>query len=73
MAITAIRLGQVWREDATGDNFLVTKVHKEVFESYAVMREVADATDGVRKVKVAKAAKGVTLPGFTCEQDSSSF
>ena len=40
MAVSSILLGQVWQLQATGDNWLVTKVYSEVFASYAVLRKV---------------------------------
>lgn len=72
MAVSSIQIGQVWREDATGENFLVTKVYQEVFDSYAVMRKVSNATENTRRVKVQKNTEGVLLPGFSCEQDYSA-
>ena len=50
------QLGQVWRQDATGQDHLVTKVYSEVFTQYAVLRpaEVTAPDAPVVKVKVAK-------------------
>jgi hypothetical protein len=73
MAVKALQLGQVWRNDATGQNFLVTKLYNEVFTQYAILRP-ADATAAAAettRVKASKAADGVTLPGYTFTQDSS--
>ena len=63
MAVKSIKLGQVWRQDATGQDHLVTKVYSEVFTQYAVLRpaEVTAPDAPVVKVKVAKSADGVTL------------
>ncbi len=69
MAVSSIQIGQVWREDTTGENFLVTKVYSDVFDSYAVMRKASNATESTRRVKVQKNSEGVLLPGFSCEQD----
>lgn len=69
MAVSSIQIGQVWREDATGENFLVTKVYSEVFDSYAVMRKGNNATESTRRVKIQKDSEGVLLPGFSCDQD----
>ena len=69
MAVSSIQIGQVWREDATGENFLVTKVYSEVFDSYAVMRKASNTTESIRRVKVQKNSEGVLLPGFSCDQD----
>ncbi len=75
MSVKSIQLGQVWRNDQTSQNYLVTKVYSEVFSQYAMLR-VADATaastDTVR-VKVQKTAEGATLPGYTFTQESQDF
>jgi hypothetical protein len=75
MAVKSIQLGQVWRNDQTAQNFLVTKVYNEVFTQWAILR-VADSTaattDTVR-VKVRKSADSATLPGYTFTQESQDF
>ncbi len=75
MAVKSIQLGQVWRNDQTSENYLVTKVYSEVFTQYAMLRH-ADAsaarTDTVR-VKIQKTADGASLPGYTFTQDSQDF
>ena len=75
MPVKSILLGQVWRNDKNGKNYLVTKVYTEVFSQLAVLREAtADAAsaDTVR-IRVAKIAEGSTLPGYTFTQDSQDF
>ena len=73
MAVKSIQLGQVWRNDDNGQNYLVTKVYNEVFSQYAVLRpaEVTAPDAPTVKVKVGRAAEGVALPGFTFTQDGS--
>ncbi len=75
MAVKAIQLGQVWRNDESGPTFLVTKLYNEVFTQYAILRRAdgsATTTDTTR-VKVQKTNDGATLPGFTFTQESESF
>ncbi len=72
MAVKSIQLGQVWRQDATGKNFLVTKLYNEVFTQYAMLRpadSTAATTDTIR-IKVTKNAEGASLAGYTFTQDS---
>jgi hypothetical protein len=73
MAVKAIQLGQVWRNDDTGQTFLVTKVYNEVFAQFAVLRRAsAEATTSETvRVKVSRTNDGATLPGYTFAQDSS--
>jgi hypothetical protein len=75
MAVKSIQLGQVWRNDTNGHNFLVTKVYSEVFTQYAMLRpadRTAPDADTIR-VKVAKSAEGASLPGYTFTQDFQEF
>jgi hypothetical protein len=71
MAVKRILLGQVWKKDATGENFLVTKLYNEVFSTFAVLRRVG--SEDVSRVKVSKANDAQDLPGFTYTQESADF
>ena len=75
MSVEDIRLGQVWRNDANGKNYLVTKVYSEVFTQYVVLRHAAaDAAEGdTVRVRVVKSGDSATLPGYTYTQDSQDF
>jgi hypothetical protein len=73
MAVKAIQLGQVWREEASGQSFLVTKLYSEVFSQYAMLRP-ADASAPsaeTRRIKVSKTPQGMLLPGYVFTQDSN--
>jgi hypothetical protein len=72
MAVKTIQLGQVWREEASGQSFLVTKVYNEVFSQFAMLRP-ADATATTaetRRIKISKTPQGMLLPGYVFTQDS---
>jgi hypothetical protein len=73
MAVNSIRLGQVWRSESDGQDYLVTKVYNEVFTQFAMLRPAGiTAPDAATvRVKVAKTAQGVTLPGYAFTQDGS--
>jgi hypothetical protein len=73
VAVKNIKLGQVWRQDGSGKDFLVTKVYSEVFTQYAVLRpaEVSAPDAPIVKVKVAKSGDGVALPGFSFTQEGA--
>ena len=73
MAVSSIQLGQVWQLQATGDNWLVTKVYSEAFTSFAVLRKVGGGDADLRRVKVEKNADGVGLSGFIFTQDAEAF
>jgi hypothetical protein len=71
VAVKDIKLGQVWRQDASGKDFLVTRLYSEVFSQYAVLRpaEVTAPDLPTVKVKISKSGDGVSLPGFTFTQE----
>jgi hypothetical protein len=73
MAVKSIKLGQVWRQNESNQDFLVTKVYSEVFSQFAVLRpaEVTAPDAPTVRVKVTKTADGVGLPGFTFTQEGS--
>ncbi|MGA6984073.1 MAG: hypothetical protein WCC95_03865 [Candidatus Sulfotelmatobacter sp.] len=73
MAVNSIQLGQVWRCDSDGQDYLVTKVYSEVFTQYAMLRPAGiSAPDAPTiRVKVTKMPQGASLPGYTFTQDGS--
>jgi hypothetical protein len=69
--VKAVQAGQVWRNDSSGANFLVTKVYNELFSQYAMLRPAtvsAPEAETIR-VKIQKMDQGMTLPGYTFTQD----
>ena len=56
VAVKSIQLGQVWRNDESGQDYLVTKVYSEVFTQFAVLRpaEVTAPDAPTVRVKVTK-------------------
>jgi hypothetical protein len=73
VAVKSIQLGQVWRQNQSGQDYLVTKVYHEVFSQYAVLRpaEVTAPDAPTVRVKVTRGSDGVSLPGFTFTQEGS--
>ena len=73
VAVKSVQLGQVWRKDDDGKDYLVTKVYSEVFAQYAMLRpaEVSAPDAPTVRVKVAKTPQGASLPGFTFTQEGT--
>ena len=73
MAVKSIQLGQVWRQDASNQDYLVTKVYNEVFSQFAILRPAGiTAPDAPTvRVKVTKGPQGATLPGYAFTQEGS--
>jgi hypothetical protein len=73
--VKQVQAGQIWRNDESGANYLVTKVYSEVFTQYAMLRPAnvsAPQAESIR-VKVSRQDEGMTLPGYTFTQDSQEF
>jgi hypothetical protein len=73
VAVNSIQLGQVWRSEADGQDYLVTKVYNEVFTQFAMLRPAGiTAPDAPTvRVKVSKSPQGATLPGYAFTQEGS--
>lgn len=68
-----IQLGQVWKNNETGESFLVTKTYAEALGTYAVLRKAGSETEPPVRVKVAHSNGTANLPGFTFTQESDEF
>jgi hypothetical protein len=75
MPVKAIQLGQVWRNNQTAKNFLVTKVYSEALAEYAMLRQADGnpASAETVRVRVSKTADGASLPGYTFAQEAHDF
>ena len=75
MAVKSIQLGQVWRNDQSGQDFLVTKLYSEVFATYAMLRQANSnaANAETVRIKVQKTGDSASLPGYTYTQDAQDF
>lgn len=73
MAVKSIQLGQIWRNDQNGQDYLVTKLYNEVFSQYAMLRPAGMAAPDAQalRIKVVKSAEGASLPGYTFTQEGS--
>lgn len=73
MPARKIQVGQVWKQEGTGDTFLITKLHNEALTTYAILRKTGAENEPAIKVKVDRHGPSVTLPGFSFAQESDDF
>ena len=74
MSVKSIQLGQLWRNEQSGELYLVTKVYNEVLSQFAMLRRAgADPSADSVRVKVQKGGDGVSLPGYAFAQQSQDF
>lgn len=71
--VKKVQIGQVWKQDGTGDSFLVTKIYNEALTSFAVLRKTGSETEPPMRVKVAHTGGSADLPGFSYTQQSDDF
>ncbi len=71
MAARKIQVGQVWKKQGTGEEFLVTKVYSEALATYAMLTKAGESegTDNRVRVRVERSAEGQTLPGYVFAQE----
>jgi hypothetical protein len=68
-----IQVGQVWKKDGSGENYLVTKIYNEALATFALLRKAGAESEPPLRIKVTRAGQAVSLPGFTFTQESDSF
>lgn len=68
-----IQVGQVWKRDESGENYLVTKLYNEALATFAVLRKTGAENEPPVRVKVSRAGQAVALPGFSYTQESDDF
>jgi hypothetical protein len=73
MPALKIQVGQVWKKDGTGEEFLVTKVYSEALATYAMLRQPGSEGDARLRVRVERNSGGQTLPGFVYAQQTDQF
>lgn len=73
MAARKVQIGQVWKKDDSGENFLVTKVYNEALTTFAVLRKTGAETEPPIRVRVVQKGTSRTLPGFTFAQQFDEF
>src|SRR6266571_53521 len=73
MSVSKIQVGQLWKKDATGDIYLVTRLYSEALNTMAVLRKSGAEGEAQIRVRVERAAKGQTIPGFSPAQEEESY
>jgi hypothetical protein len=73
MPVNKIQVGQLWKQDSSGESFLITKVYSEAITTYAVLRKAGAETEPPLRIKVSNSGGSQTLPGFSFTQESDDF
>lgn len=73
MPVRKVQIGQVWKQEGTGDTYLVTKLYGEALATMAILRKIGAENESPVKVKVQQAGNGQTLPGFAPEHGEDNL
>lgn len=73
MPVRKIQVGQVWKNDDTGDSYLITKLYNEALATYAMLRKTGAESERAVKVKVDQRGTSQALPGYTYALESDDF
>ena len=73
MGVHKIQIGQVWKQDGSGDSYLVTKLYNEALNTMAILRKTGSETESPIRVRVERTEGGQTLRGFTPSMDEDAF
>jgi hypothetical protein len=69
MPVAKIQIGQLWKNEKTGEIFLVTRVYTEALATMAVLRKSGAENEALIRVKVDRVAGGQTMAGYAPAQD----
>ena len=73
MSQIKIQVGQLWKRDATGDIYLVTRLYSEALNTMAVLRKSGAEGEAQVRVRVERGTKGQTMQGFSPAQEEESY
>jgi hypothetical protein len=69
LPVRRIQIGQVWKNDATGEAYLITKIYTEALASVAVLRKTGSESEPMLRVHIGNSSGAQTLPGYSPTQD----
>lgn len=73
MSLIKIQVGQLWKKDATGDIYLVTRLYSEALNTMAVLRKSGAEGEAQIRVRVERGSRGQTIQGFSPAQEEESY
>jgi hypothetical protein len=69
MSVSKIQIGQLWKQDGTGDIYLVTRIYSEALNTMVILRKSGSEGEAHTRVRVERTPKGHTIPGFSPAMD----
>jgi hypothetical protein len=73
MSASKIQIGQLWKQDGTGDIYLVTRIYSEALNTMVILRKSGSEGEAHTRVRVERTPKGPTIPGFSPAMDNEKL
>jgi hypothetical protein len=73
MSARRVQIGQLWKKEATGETYLVTRVYSEALSTMVVLRKSGAEQEALIRVRVERLGDGQTIPGFSPAQEDEKF
>jgi hypothetical protein len=73
MPVPKIQIGQLWKKEASGETYLVTRVYTEALSTIVVLRKSGSEGEALTRVKADRTGGGYALPGFVPAQEDERF
>jgi hypothetical protein len=65
MSVSKIQIGQLWKQNGTGEVYLVTRLYSEALNTMVVLRKSGAEDKAQIRLRVERAGSGQTIPGFS--------
>ena len=72
MSVPKIQIGQLWKEDGTGDTYLVTRLYTEALSTMVILRKSGSEEEALTRVRAERTATGQNIPGFSPAQENET-
>jgi hypothetical protein len=72
MSARKIQIGQLWKNLATEETYLVTRVYTEALSTIVVLRKSGAEDESQIRLKVERTAAGQNIPGFVPAMEDDS-
>lgn len=73
MGVSKIQIGQLWKQEGTGETYLVTRVYTEALSTMVVLRKSGAEEQALTRIRVERTPTGQTIPGFSPAQEHERF
>jgi len=73
MPVRKVQIGQVWKKNDSGENYLITQILSEALATFAVLRKTGAESEARVRAKIVRSGDTQTVDGFTFAQESDEF